>query len=143
MRRVAGSIVALFSLAVGTAGCPDFGGPDRFGKIDVDAASRPDGGGEPREHVVFMQGLAFCDQDDCSSVSKIRPGDTVTWVNNDTAFHEIAYGDFSAPPAREIFRSPPIQVGQSWSFTFEQPGDYEYYCANHKRIMNMAHIIVE
>lgn len=122
------------------AACPDLGDAARAVAADA-AGPSMDGDHAPVEHMVFMQALAFCDQVDCGDVSRIQPGDTVTWVNNDTAFHEIAYGNPDTP-GTELFHSPPIQVGQSWSYTFDASGDYEYYCANHRRIMNMAHIIV-
>lgn len=130
----------LLACALAAAGCPDLGTARQAGDATfADAAVPRDGGAV--EHFVFMQSLAFCDEVDCGDVSRINVGDTVTWANNDTAFHEIVYGDPDIPGS-EVFHSPPIQVGQSWSYTFDTPGDFEYYCANHRRIMAMAHILV-
>lgn len=133
----AGLVVAL---ALAATGCPDLGAPLQVADAASTDAPRPRDAGAV-EHLVFMQALAFCDEVDCGDVSRINAGDTITWVNNDTAFHEIVYGDPDAP-GTELFHSPAIQVGQSWSYTFETPGDFEYYCANHSRLMNMAHILV-
>lgn len=132
-------------LLIGAAGCRDLGGAALFSASDAssDTAKGRDGGGV--EHTVVLQSLAFCDELDCSDVSKIRVGDTITWQNNDTAFHEIAYGNYRQPPelSEELFHSPAIQVGEKWSYTFLEAGEYEYYCTNHKRVMNMATIVVE
>jgi plastocyanin len=57
----------------------------------------------------------------------VAPGTTVTWVNNDSAPHTVTATD----PAG-AFDSGTLQPGQSFSFTFTQPGTtYAYYCAIH------------
>ncbi|WP_325049648.1 plastocyanin/azurin family copper-binding protein [Lentzea atacamensis] len=49
-------------------------------------------------------------------------GDVVTWTNQDEAAHDVAGG---------TFRSPMLAEGQSWSFTFTQPGAFDYICSVH------------
>lgn len=56
----------------------------------------------------------------------IKVGDTVTWTNHDKAPHDSVT---TAGPAQ--FRSPMLSQGQTWSFTFTQPGTYSYYCTVH------------
>ncbi|MFE0025013.1 cupredoxin family copper-binding protein [Amycolatopsis sp. NPDC059021] len=56
----------------------------------------------------------------------VRAGDTVTWMQHDEAPHDVV--TTSAPVA---FRSPKLSQGQSWSYTFTQPGTYSYYCSVH------------
>lgn len=51
----------------------------------------------------------------------VRVGDTVTWMQHDEAPHDVV--TTSAPVA---FRSPRLSAGQSWSYTFRQPGTYQY-----------------
>jgi nitrite reductase (NO-forming) len=52
-------------------------------------------------------------------------GTTVTWTNNDpTMPHTVT-------DAGGSFDSGLIQPGQSWSFTFDKPGDFEYFCTLH------------
>ena len=52
----------------------------------------------------------------------VRVGDVVTWTNQDEASHDVAGG---------TFRSPMLARGQSWSFTFTQPGTFDYICSVH------------
>lgn len=52
----------------------------------------------------------------------VRAGDVVTWTNQDQAAHDVAGG---------TFRSPMLAKGQSWSFTFSQPGTFDYICSVH------------
>lgn len=52
----------------------------------------------------------------------VRVGDVVTWTNQDEASHDVAGG---------TFRSPMLAQGQSWSFTFTQPGTFDYICSVH------------
>ncbi len=56
----------------------------------------------------------------------VRAGDTVTWMQHDSAPHDVV--TTSAPAA---FRSPLLSQGQSWSYTFRQAGTYSYYCSVH------------
>ncbi len=52
----------------------------------------------------------------------VHVGDVVTWTNQDQASHDVAGG---------TFHSPMLATGQSWSFTFTQPGTYDYICSVH------------
>ena len=72
----------------------------------------------------------------------ITAGTTVTWVNKDTIGHTVTEGipDSTKPASQRFFDSShggegasavTIQPGQSWSFTFTTPGQYDYYCLPH------------
>ena len=52
----------------------------------------------------------------------VNVGDVVTWTNQDQASHDVAGG---------TFHSPMLAQGQSWSFTFTQPGTFDYICSVH------------
>lgn len=55
----------------------------------------------------------------------IEAGEAVTWKNEDRRTHQIMSG---APPVMtDDFMSPLLQSGDSWSYTFEEPGDYPYH----------------
>jgi plastocyanin len=56
----------------------------------------------------------------------VQQGDTVTWVNEDDAPHDVTV---TAGPA--TFRSPMLQKGQRWSYTLGTPGTYSYMCSVH------------
>ncbi|MEU0391700.1 cupredoxin family copper-binding protein [Streptomyces sp. NPDC006208] len=66
----------------------------------------------------------------------IDAGSTVTWVNRDTAPHDVK--TTSAPVA---VHSPMLDKGGTWSFTFTTPGTYSYYCTVHPDMT--ARIIVK
>jgi plastocyanin len=55
----------------------------------------------------------------------VAAGDTVTWTNGDKAPHTVT--STGGGP----LDSPNLQQGDSWSFTFTQPGAYPFYCAVH------------
>ncbi len=68
---------------------------------------------------VTMAGFAF----DPATVT-IGVGETVTWVNEDAARHNVVAdnGEFSS----DLFGQ-----GESFSFTFQAPGTYPYHCSVH------------
>lgn len=65
---------------------------------------------------------------------QISVGDTVTWVNMDTAPHTATSND-------EGFDSGSLSEGESFSFTFEEAGNYDYICTFHPNMK--GEIIVE
>jgi plastocyanin len=54
----------------------------------------------------------------------VQAGTTVTWVNQDTAQHTTTADD-------NLWDSGLYGQGESFSFSFEQPGIYPYYCIPH------------
>jgi plastocyanin len=56
----------------------------------------------------------------------VRPGDTITWTNNDTPPHDVTVT--SGPIT---FKSPMLTPGQSWSYTVRTAGSYSYICSVH------------
>ncbi|CAN5697246.1 hypothetical protein BH24CHL5_BH24CHL5_06160 [soil metagenome] len=67
----------------------------------------------------------------------IEIGSTVTWTNNDPGvMHTVTAVDGS-------FDSGFLETGESFSYTFNSPGEFEYFCLPHPwmraRIVVMAH----
>jgi len=60
----------------------------------------------------------------------INVGDTVTWVNDDTAAHTATGGSASDGPSG-VFDSSLVLAGSSFSFTFNEAGTYPYFCMVH------------
>jgi hypothetical protein len=62
--------------------------------------------------------------DECPSV-ELKAGEQVTWTNQDDGAHIVRHipdqGDSQ-------FDSGTLNVGDSFSFTFMQPGEYTYQC---------------
>lgn len=52
----------------------------------------------------------------------VHPGDTVVFQNDDDVTHNVS-GD--------EFKSPDIDAGKSWSYTFSKAGTYAYVCTYH------------
>ena len=57
----------------------------------------------------------------------IKTGTTITWLNEDDAVHQIE----SDSKVQGVFVSDSLAYGQSFTFTFTQPGTYTYHCAYH------------
>jgi len=53
----------------------------------------------------------------------IKKGTTVVWVNEEDALHHIIN-----TPNGDIFESNDLKKGESYSFTFNESGNYDYYC---------------
>ncbi len=60
----------------------------------------------------------------------INAGDTVEWVNVDTAAHTVTAG-IPADVQIEIFDSSLLMADGTWSFTFDDAGSYDYFCMVH------------
>ena len=54
----------------------------------------------------------------------VKAGTTVTWRNEDNIPHTVA-------SAARVFKSKVLNTGDSFSFTFTEPGSYEYFCSLH------------
>mgnify|MGYP000235120768 CR=1 FL=1 len=63
-------------------------------------------------------------------ISKIDIGDIVTWMNNDDAIHVVVSGDQNYG-SDELFDSGFLKMNESFSFTFNEEGNYEYFCTLH------------
>ena len=64
----------------------------------------------------------------------VKAGTTVTWRNEDDIPHTIA-------SAARLFKSKALDTDDSFSFTFTEPGTYEYFCSLHPRMTGT--IVVE
>jgi plastocyanin len=54
----------------------------------------------------------------------VKSGETVTFENHDSTVHSlVGVGGF--------FRSKPMDTDDKFSFTFDKPGEYSYFCGLH------------
>ena len=53
----------------------------------------------------------------------IKRGGTVTWVQEDSVPHTISIKDLTESPA--------LSKGDTWSYTFDKTGNYNYICSIH------------
>jgi amicyanin len=57
----------------------------------------------------------------------ISAGATVTWINKDDVPHTVVSVDHK-------FKSQALDTDEKFSFTFTDPGTYEYFCSVHPRM---------
>ena len=67
------------------------------------------------------------------SVLTVQVGTTVVWTNNDTAVHNIKSATFN---------SPEMKKGETFKFTFEKAGTYDYSCGIHPTMTGQI-VVVE
>jgi len=74
-------------------------------------------------------------------VVTISNGDTITWINSDKEIHTVTSGKgvdrgqfvqgIMEGKPDGYFDSGPFKPGDSWSFTFDKPGTFYYFCTIH------------
>jgi plastocyanin len=69
----------------------------------------------------------------------VQVGTTVTWTNDDSVAHTVVSTDGMATDANTIglFASGTLAPGQSFSFTFDEPGTHFYECSIHASMATM------
>jgi plastocyanin len=72
----------------------------------------------------------------------ISPGASVTWKQQDAGFHTVTSGTVTAGQSGDVdthpdgvFDSGELAKGEEFSFTFEQAGNFEYFCGIHPATM--------
>ncbi len=60
----------------------------------------------------------------------INAGDTVHWMNLDTAAHTVTGGSPADGPSG-VFDSSLVMVDATYEFTFDDAGSYDYFCMVH------------
>jgi len=60
----------------------------------------------------------------------INAGDTVHWMNVDTAAHTVTGGSASNGPSG-VFDSSLVMADATYEFKFDDAGSYDYYCMVH------------
>jgi plastocyanin len=58
----------------------------------------------------------------------VAPGTTVTWTNDDDSPHSVREKDGK-------FKSAALDTDEKFSQTFAAPGEYEYFCSIHPRMV--------
>ncbi|BAQ66877.1 plastocyanin [Geminocystis sp. NIES-3709] len=73
----------------------------------------------------------------------IKTGDTVKWVNNKLAPHNVVF-DSSVKNADKLsHKGLAFSPGESFDVTFTEPGEYSYYCEPHRGAGMAGTITVE
>jgi plastocyanin len=90
----------------------------------------------PAANAVTMQLIVFKPE-----TLTVAPGATVTWTQSDPGVHTVTSGAVeqggggvsTVPDGR--FDSGELATGETFTFTFDQPGTYSYFCAVHPATM--------
>ena len=59
----------------------------------------------------------------------ISAKDSITWINEDSDFHSVTSGKPGSMDDK--FDSKLFPSGESWTFTFTNPGEHDYFCTIH------------
>ena len=78
---------------------------------------------------VSRPGCGIDDRCYVPSLILTKKGNSVTWVNEDSAFHSVTSGFYGSPT--ELFDSGHLDPFESFVFTFDEVGDYDYFCTLH------------
>ena len=89
------------------------------------------GTGNPGVNEVWMQNIAFVPASKTISV-----GTTITWINKDSYPHQPISGIPNSPDG--IFKSGPLNTGDSFSYKFNTAGTFKYYCFIHGAMMTAS-----
>ena len=87
-------------------------------------------GGPGKEIIVdILPGSGITDSDATNDFSpyklKVRACTEVTWINRDNVIHFVNDKNRS-------FNSPILLTGDKYTFVFNKPGEYQYYCEAHR-----------
>ena len=63
------------------------------------------------------------------SLITISIGESVTWVNEDSAFHSVTSGFYDEPI--DLFDSGYLDPFDSYTLTFDESGTFDYFCTLH------------
>ncbi|MCZ6653240.1 MAG: plastocyanin/azurin family copper-binding protein [Planctomycetota bacterium] len=96
------------------------------------------GGGDPGANEVFMQAIAFNPME-----ITIQAGESVTWINQDIVPHTATSGNPGDEDLGAIFRSAQFGQGGTFTHTFNDEGEFVYFCEVHPGMMRDAKVIVE
>lgn len=70
----------------------------------------------------------------------IKAGDTVKWVNNKLAPHNAVFEGAAASKSHKGLLFAP---GESFEVTFDEAGEYTYYCEPHRGAGMVGKVIVQ
>ena len=88
---------------------------------------------------VFMRNIAFDPAEITSAV-----GESVTWTNMDFIIpHTATSGNPGDADLGSVFRSVLLSQGQTFTHTFDEAGEFIYFCEVHPVMMRDAKVIVQ
>lgn len=93
----------------------------------------------PGVNEVFMRQIAF----DPPEIT-INVGESVTWTNMDIIVpHTATSGNPEDADFGSVFQSALLGINDSFTHTFDEPGEFIYFCEVHPVMMRDAKVIVQ
>ncbi|RDJ32753.1 MAG: hypothetical protein DWQ18_07770 [Crenarchaeota archaeon] len=68
----------------------------------------------------------------------ISAGESVTWKNDDVAFHSVTSGFYDSPT--ELFDSGHLDPSETFSVNFDKIGEFDYFCTLHPWMMGKIYV---
>ena len=122
-------LIALFSapgFVAAQSGYPS-GGGSSGGGIQVGGGQSQSGNGQQ----MGMTDVSIVDFAFQPMAIFVHRGETVRWTNTGNAQHTV-------DSDMEIFESDVLDPGDTYSFTFDQPGIFHYHCDIHEQMHGMV-----
>lgn len=95
--------------------------PEDEGDPDEDADDPAQPPAEPGEEAIDIEDFEFVDGD-----LTVPVGTTVEWTQQDDVAHTVDFEDGEA--------SGQLEEGETYSRTFDEPGEYDYSCSPHPQM---------
>lgn len=132
--------VALAALSAGTTGVEETAGrpaevPEGGHAVETaDHMAAEPGGGSAGPDVVMpsKSSRPGCEEDDACYIPaavEVAAGGSVTWRNDDVAFHTVTSGAYGSPDG--AFDSGHMDPGEEFTASFGEAGSVAYHCTLH------------
>ncbi len=113
-------ILLMMFVFIGLAGCSD-----STTDTDVGNGNGDDNGGTQQgPDEIWMEGRAFNPGN-----LEVEVGTTVTWENKSSEVHTVTSG--SNRTYDELFDSGNLSPGETFTYTFDEVGQFDYFCRPH------------
>jgi len=89
---------------------------------------------EPGPTEVWMEGQSFS-----PSTLEVEIGTTVTWENKSNLIHTVTSG--SDRNADGLFDSGNLSEGDTFSYTFNEVGEFDYFCIPHENMTATINVV--
>jgi len=138
--------VSVIAVACGNGGSGSGGGAYGGGGgggavMPTESPSSPSGAGGGQRQEVTIQDFSYS-----PATLTVAAGTTVVWTNEDAVGHTVTAADgieVGAAPTG-LFDSGILDQGDTFEFTFDEPGTYFYLCRPHASMASMhAEVVVE
>jgi plastocyanin len=118
-----------------------YGGGGGGAVIPTESPSSPSGAGGGERQAVTIKDFSYS-----PATLTIDAGTTMVWTNEDSVGHTVTSADGIEVGAAitDVFDSGILNQGDTFEFTFDEPGTYYYLCRPHASMASMhAEVVVE